>query len=567
MLSFDELASLQDKFENYPAGMKIQQFVASMLSILSIEEREEQVKITVRLKELFAQVDVNGDGSMEWEEFSSFCISNGIKKTHKDKLDQTYTYRADLLDQYSHGGFFQRLRYLPEISKIVACEGGKLSLKIYEVDAATKALQVLHEQLTQPGKGTSGAAVDAAYAHCHKLLICSHDDMNFRVYDLSCYSLERTRAPTQPVLVKTVKVESNQITLCWDTRTRRLFSSGIDGVVHIWNLTVQVATIELVHAGTLKQVHTDIIKDMMSLPHNGVLVTAGMDSRICLWDTTSDTLKSTRTKHTQGVHSLASIGDGYALSAGYDSDIYCWNFDSTSYEPYFALSRTAGGHQHPVLSVVACARSKMAFSIDMNGSLRWWDVRLDSTILDQERCLQIFGIRDLSGKTTSFRPSALGIWPAQGEPAAAGIGGGGGGGGSGSGSGGGGGRMGEARPAADQVGFPVVIATDAKLHVFSAVPKHPEVACVTSVQYNSTTLSLFVAYGNDVQIWDADTGAMLRQLHDVAPSIGNICLDNRERKFIVGSGKGDVTVHDCETGSLLKRGRSHRGEIVAIECV
>ncbi len=112
-------------------------------------------------------------------------------------------------------------------------------------------------------------------------------------------------------------------------------------------------------AGALKHEHTDIVKDMLSLPANGLLVSAGMDSKICLWDVMhgNDTLKSQRNKHTHGVHSLASIGQGYVLTAGFDSDIYCWNFDSTSYEPYFVLSHSAGGHQNAILSVVACERT------------------------------------------------------------------------------------------------------------------------------------------------------------------------------------------------------------------
>ena len=38
------------------------------------------------LCELFAQVDVNNDGTMEWEEFSAFCIEAGMAATRKEKL-------------------------------------------------------------------------------------------------------------------------------------------------------------------------------------------------------------------------------------------------------------------------------------------------------------------------------------------------------------------------------------------------------------------------------------------------------------------------------------------------
>ena len=36
------------------------------------------------LIELFEQVDVNGDGSMEWDEFTGYCIDSGMAATkHK----------------------------------------------------------------------------------------------------------------------------------------------------------------------------------------------------------------------------------------------------------------------------------------------------------------------------------------------------------------------------------------------------------------------------------------------------------------------------------------------------
>ena len=42
-----------------------------------LPKTSDVVQQVADLIELFAQVDVNGDGTMEWEEFSAFCIEAG----------------------------------------------------------------------------------------------------------------------------------------------------------------------------------------------------------------------------------------------------------------------------------------------------------------------------------------------------------------------------------------------------------------------------------------------------------------------------------------------------------
>ena len=39
------------------------------------------VALTAQLTELFAQIDVNGDGTLEWDEWTSFCVEAGIVAT------------------------------------------------------------------------------------------------------------------------------------------------------------------------------------------------------------------------------------------------------------------------------------------------------------------------------------------------------------------------------------------------------------------------------------------------------------------------------------------------------
>ena len=50
------------------------------------DENQEQIQMKnhysiSRLGELFAEIDINGDGDMSWEEFTSYIIKNGIMPT------------------------------------------------------------------------------------------------------------------------------------------------------------------------------------------------------------------------------------------------------------------------------------------------------------------------------------------------------------------------------------------------------------------------------------------------------------------------------------------------------
>jgi hypothetical protein len=38
----------------------------------------DESEVVANLCELFAQIDINGDGNMEWDEFTSFIVETGM---------------------------------------------------------------------------------------------------------------------------------------------------------------------------------------------------------------------------------------------------------------------------------------------------------------------------------------------------------------------------------------------------------------------------------------------------------------------------------------------------------
>ncbi len=63
--------------KNEDEGLSLEQFVKVMLVHLNLPDTKDKVGLVKNLIELFKQIDVNNDGSMEWEEFTNHIIELG----------------------------------------------------------------------------------------------------------------------------------------------------------------------------------------------------------------------------------------------------------------------------------------------------------------------------------------------------------------------------------------------------------------------------------------------------------------------------------------------------------
>lgn len=66
-------------------------------------------QLVANLCELFAQIDINGDGSMEWEEFTSFIVDTGLTvKNHQPNSIQLY-HHVQWEDASKHSTFIDHV--------------------------------------------------------------------------------------------------------------------------------------------------------------------------------------------------------------------------------------------------------------------------------------------------------------------------------------------------------------------------------------------------------------------------------------------------------------------------
>ena len=77
LLDTNQMADIRAEFEKEEDGLALNNFVRVMLKYLSTETVNTQ-HLVASLCELFAQVDVNGDATMEWDEFYGYIHEQGM---------------------------------------------------------------------------------------------------------------------------------------------------------------------------------------------------------------------------------------------------------------------------------------------------------------------------------------------------------------------------------------------------------------------------------------------------------------------------------------------------------
>jgi hypothetical protein len=120
MMDMAKVSALRREFQQKDRGLSIVEFVHVMVRFVQGTERggEENSRLRnlserqliANLCELFAQIDINGDGSMEWEEFTSFIVETGLTvKSHQPNSIQHYHHVA-WEDPSKHSTFIDHVR-------------------------------------------------------------------------------------------------------------------------------------------------------------------------------------------------------------------------------------------------------------------------------------------------------------------------------------------------------------------------------------------------------------------------------------------------------------------------
>lgn len=325
-LNAEQLIDLKEEFLQKEDGLDLEQFVKAMLRHL-VWQDDTVVELVRDLIELFAQVDVNGDESMEWEEFTGFIVEAGMgdvlrkQKWHNFKYEQSGRFH----DGSNH--HIREIAYLPELKKMFVLLNDRPVLQIYDPTAYFTEFPYVPPTLVlgdemHPLCNSAGYRKTASEGLNHKfsiqavLYIAKLDVIVFSPGNLTISfwnftNMQNLELPTPLAVLNTTHAQRK---LVWCSYSNLLYTFSKSNDISVYSVHGTVKRLRVFQLNNLMK-HTDIVQDLM-LVNQTTLVSCAMDNLILLWDTRNNECKSTRVGHKRGVTCLERCSEIQFVSAG-----------------------------------------------------------------------------------------------------------------------------------------------------------------------------------------------------------------------------------------------------------
>ncbi|GLE09674.1 hypothetical protein PINS_up021445 [Pythium insidiosum] len=616
-LQVEDLTQLKLDFERVGRGLTLHEFVAVMLDRVAWDEASV-VPFIEDLVELFAQVDVNGDGTMEWEEFTSAIIEGGMGtiSDEADWRDMQYEEHPDFADVINRPP--RRVQYLPEFRRVLVHDNARPVIEIIDPstlfnndadDAAadkTTAQAAVGAGVDTAGSfGDGGSSGGPAFVPtltiankfhplCYiagyrrdqdnvrserspvqalkylsgvDLLAVSGGDLKLTFWLSTILTAASASALETPTPVAIVHTPRPQRVLEWNPHRQHLYSISADMIISVWQVIRERAhdskgRCEVSLFTTLKQ-HTDLLQDLLLL-NSETLVSCGMDSLIYLWDPQTLRVRASRQGHRRGVRFVVKLSNQMFLSSGFECDVLGWDISPVATTPVFKL----WGHNAPVCCIqlipsavfLSQAEKRSAFSIDVNRSTNGDasdGVSINNPLagLLADQAMTVDEDGWIKWWNLSNIASAENNDVDQGNSRC----------------------LQTFRLGSDKYpwkahslailnnGQTVLAAGVHKLKLLQRTRLKPRVLPSSVVLYNSVSFTLLTTSDREIRIWDAVSGTLLRTYRNiVSADISCVDLDARQRKIVVGTQRGELVVLNYLNGAILKSWTPHHLNVSAM---
>ena len=337
MMSLDthNVSALRKEFEKRgDEGLTLTEFVHVMKHCLvsadganGILKGVDETQLVCNLCELFAQIDINGDGTMEWDEFTSFIVEMGMA-SHDHQPDAIQKYNYKCCKEVGN----RRTSYIAQVYYFDPDAGGNDTVVTCDVDSTEFRVFSSSLELRCTVQRADGVIGCVDYMGTTNQYVVASSDLALSFYD------EFTG-----VLAKSFRTLDSQMCMTWIPEYQTLYTADTSGVIHAWDVEDME---EKYHMGagsrhasrhdreSAEFSHSDIVLSLLQLAGLEMLASASMDCTIGLWDLQTGKHKRTLEGHTKGVRCL-SYSPEYRLlvSGGFDFDVIVWN-------PYVAQTHT-----------------------------------------------------------------------------------------------------------------------------------------------------------------------------------------------------------------------------------
>ena len=246
-------------------------------------------------------IDVNGDQSMEWSEFVSFCIEAGmaaVKREPKAAFGLTWDMRYS--DPISHGSGYVHSVFIGELNAAVVVEKGSkllrfLSPRLVHVASLDASDMIRANKRNLDMSTVSGFAYIPSMKLMAVLLSCNLAGL-WSLTDKDTWRFADV-LPRPPG-------EGTATTICYEPCSHTLVLGTSTGALHIYSPGERKVLRSLTHAATEGAAHKDVILSLVAVPSQQALVSACLDGSINVWDSGRWKLRKTLTtgSHAPGGH-------------------------------------------------------------------------------------------------------------------------------------------------------------------------------------------------------------------------------------------------------------------------
>jgi hypothetical protein len=131
-LNYKKLEKISEDFrKSNKKGLTLLEYLKVMLKHLP--DIKDKVGLVKNLIELFKQIDVNGDETLEWDEFSNHIIELGMVRKDKTFIDAIKNYYAsDIVDDEKHDTEVEHLYFIEKLKHLLVMERDSKRFKVYD---------------------------------------------------------------------------------------------------------------------------------------------------------------------------------------------------------------------------------------------------------------------------------------------------------------------------------------------------------------------------------------------------------------------------------------------------
>eukprot|EP01034_Spumella_vulgaris_P022221 gene22221-28335_t len=451
--------------------------------------------------ELFKDIDVNGDGQLEWQEFTSFTVEKANLLNKRAKLtsiahyhDSSHSLDPSAFNRHRHD--ISRFVNIPSLGQFAIVEDHRNSIFVFNAR--------LGKCITTVATESAPIAIETLQEKDKVSLVTSGADMT-----LSTYSLDDPNPKRRYKVQSTWATPGVQMALAYASESRLLYTGATNSNIYSWN----VGERNLVSTLTG---HTDIVMSLIVLQKLNNLASASLDKTISVWDSHTNEQILRLHGHKKGVFDLTYNPNFRLLfSCGFEHDACVWS-------PFVnSMVYRLKGHHASLVGCQSVENSPEVLTADTSGIIKLWDVR-------NFQCIQTFSA-NLSGQETKDNSKMTCFFHS---------------------------KM-PSRNALQKEDDSRIYAASKMLFSFDqARVVHEATTDYTNVcwvAWNTDNPVIITASERNVIIWDALIGSKtFTHTNICGEEISACCLDDRKRKIVIGDVTGRIGVYNYANGALMK---------------